>query len=259
MLPVSTIPCQFKKFQSSLEFQMNDRDCIFNYQALILDFHLSGAKKSPLVEISSSRSRSSMEGLQALPPQPASGIHLHESDFSKPAPSGQRAESGRAAVSPEVQSEPTWGCNNHSYFLKGFIYQHLSLGWESWGHHEGATSGESLFGKPMTHGHDPEVWLSDLTPEGELLCERHPLIPAEVPSAIWPGQTWLPLCKLSQLLLHLTFSIPKKKPEKKKECVSVFLSASGQAPNLGYTAMVLSTLFFFLLFMSGSIMVLKDL
>lgn len=154
MLPVSTIPCQFKKFQSSLEFQMNDRDCIFNYQALILDFHLSGAKKSPLVEISSSRSRSSMEGLQALPPQTASGIHLHESGFSKPAPSGQRAESGRAAVSPKVQSEPTWGCNNHSSFLKGFIYQRLSLGWESWGHHEGATSGESLLGSP---------WLTDMT------------------------------------------------------------------------------------------------
>lgn len=41
--------CQSKKFQSSLEFCMNGRDCIFNYQALILDFHPSLAKKPPLV------------------------------------------------------------------------------------------------------------------------------------------------------------------------------------------------------------------
>lgn len=40
------------------------------------------------------------------------------------------------------------------------------------------------------------------------------------------------------------FLFPKKS-EKKNDCVSVCLSASGQAPNLGYTAMVLSTLFFF--------------
>lgn len=248
--------CQFKKFQRSLEFRMNDRDCIFNYQALILYFHLSGAKKSPLVEISSSRSRRSLEGLRALPRQPASGIHLHESGFSEPAPSGQRAESRRAAVSPEVQSEPTWGCDNHSSFLKGLIYQGLSLGWESRGYHEVATSGESLFGKPMTHGHDPEVWLSNLTPEGELLCERHPLIPAEVPSATWPEQTWLPLCKLSQLLLHLTFPIPKKKREEKGLCFCLLVCLW---PSTLEVINTVCCFFFPSFFMSGSIMVLKDL
>lgn len=41
------------------------------------------------------------------------------------------------------------------------------------------------------------------------------------------------------------FFYSQKKSENKKDCVSVFLSASGQALNLGYTAMVLSTLFFF--------------
>lgn len=54
------LTCQFKKFQCSLEFRMNGRDCIFNHQALILDFHPSRAKKPPLVEISSGRSRSSV-------------------------------------------------------------------------------------------------------------------------------------------------------------------------------------------------------
>lgn len=47
---------------------MNGRDCIFNYQALILDFHHSRAKKPPLVEISRGRSRSGVKGLRALPP-----------------------------------------------------------------------------------------------------------------------------------------------------------------------------------------------
>lgn len=218
MLPVSTIPCQFKKFQSSLEFQMNDRDCIFNYQALILDFHLSGAKKSPLVEISSSRSRSSMEGLQALPPQTASGIHLHESGFSKPAPSGQRAESGRAAVSPKVQSEPTWGCNNHSSFLKGFIYQRLSLRWESWGHHEGATSGESLLGSP---------WLTDMTQRCDSVtslrrvsfCVRGtPSSPLRSPVPHDRGRPDFLCANWANSCFTSLFLFPKKKREEKGLC-----------------------------------------
>lgn len=56
-----------------------------NYEALILDFHRSRARKPPLVSISSgrggARGGTRVEDLLALPPQPAVAIYRLANPF----------------------------------------------------------------------------------------------------------------------------------------------------------------------------------
>lgn len=145
---------------------MNGRDCIFNYQALILNFHLSHAKKPLLIKISSSGSNS-VKVLCTLPlsqlcrsGQLCSSVcwklpTQHHGLFCRlttEVAEQNRAESSHPAVHPST------GCESLETEIAIVparpIYQHFvpEVGKKGtlWTCH---TSGENHFGKPVTHQH----------------------------------------------------------------------------------------------------------